>query len=570
MRRRLMGVVRGAVLGTLGAWIGLTAPGALAAPDALWIGDVITLDPGRPRATAVAVTDGRISAVGDAAALRARAGEATRLEIFDGTLVPGFFDAHGHLWLTGLQAAFADLLPPPDGGVTDMAGLQGALRAWIAGESIDVDGGWIVGMGYDDAFLAEGRHPTRADLDAVSTERPVFVVHQSWHLGSLNSVALARLGIDADTPDPDGGHYRRDGDGVPTGVVEETAMQYVAGAVLGAIAPEDAVAMVRRGADLYAANGFTTAQDGSTSAPMLAALQAAAANGLLPIDVIAYPQIAVMVGDSPPTPGPGYDGRLRIGGTKLLLDGSPQGKTAWLSQPYHRVPEGRSPDYAGYPINSDADVRRWVDAAFAGGWPILAHANGDAAADQLIDAVRAATARQGPGDRRTVMIHAQTVREDQLDAMRELGIVPSYFSAHTYYWGDWHRDSVLGPVRADRISPTRSALDRGMRFTIHHDAPVVNPDPLRVIHATVNRRTRSGDILGPTQRVDAETALRATTQWAAWQAFEEADKGTIEVGKLADFTILSGDPLTVDPAAIVDLSVRGTIKGGRWVHRAAD
>jgi predicted amidohydrolase YtcJ len=546
-----------------------TAASAGAATESLWIGDVLTLDPERPRAGAVAVDGGRIVAVGAAGPLLDAAAPGTRIERFEGTLVPGFVDAHGHLWLTGLQALFADLLPPPDGGVTDLAGLEDALRAWAEGETVDVDGGWIVGMGYDDAFLAEGRHPTRADLDAVSTTRPVFVVHQSWHLGSLNSVALARLGIDADTPDPEGGHYRRDADGVPTGVVEELALQRVAGAVLGALDPELGVEIVRRGIDAYVANGFTTAQDGSTSAPMLAALRAAAATGDgLAIDVIAYPQIALMTGDDPPVVPSAYVGGLRLGGTKLLLDGSPQGKTAWLTAPYHVVPEGRAADYRGYPIAPDARVDAWVERAFAEGGPVLAHANGDAAADQLIGAVRAATDRHGPGDRRTVMIHAQTVREDQLDAMAGLGIVPSFFSAHTFYWGDWHRESVLGPERADRISPTRSAVDRGLRFTVHHDAPVVDPDPIRVIHATVNRRTRSGDILGPDQRVDVETALRATTEWAAWQAFEEADKGTITVGKRADFTLVSADPLATAPEDLLELRVTGTVKDGRWVHRA--
>lgn len=536
--------------------------------ESLWIGDVITLDPQQPRAGAIAVEGGRIVAVGEPERLLARASDSTRIERFEGTLLPGFVDAHGHLWLTGLVALFADLLPPPDGGVADIAGLQAALREWAEDETLDVDGGWIVGTGYDDAFLAENRHPTRADLDAVSATRPVFVVHQSWHLGSLNSVALARLGIDADTADPEGGHFRRDAEGEPTGVVEEMALQQVAGAVLGSLDGALAVEIVHRGIDTYVANGFTTAQDGATSAPMLAALRAAAGAGNgLAIDVIAYPQIDVMTGDDAPPVPSDYAGGLRLGGTKLLLDGSPQGRTAWLTSPYHVPPEGRGAEYRGYPIAPDARVAAQVERAFAEGWPVLAHANGDAAAAQLIAAVRAATERHGAGDRRTVMIHAQTVREDQLDAMAELGIVPSFFSAHTFYWGDWHRDAVLGPARAERISPTRSALDRGMRFTIHHDAPVIDPDPIRILHATVNRRTRSGDILGPQQRVDVTTALRATTEWAAWQAFEAEDKGTIEPGKLADFTLLSGDPLVTPPEALLELRVLGTVKGGRWVFR---
>ena len=545
----------------------LLAAELCAAPELILVADVVTVDDGAPRAEAVAVEGGRIAAVGDEAELLALADAATRIERLDGTLVPGFFDAHGHLWLTGLQALFADLKPPPDGGVRTLPALQETLREWVRSESVDVEGGWIVGMGYDDAELAERRHPTRADLDAVSRDRPIFLVHQSWHLGALNSAALARLGIDADTPDPEGGHYRRGADGEPTGVLEETAFTAHIGAVLGALDADVARRIVASGIETYAANGFTTAQDGATSPPMLAAFAAATAAGPLAIDVMAYPPARYLleVPDAP-APSAAYDGGFRIAGTKLLLDGSPQGRTAWLTVPYHRVPEGRENDYRGYPINSDAQVDAWVDTAFARGIQVIAHANGDAAADQLIAAVRKATTRHGPADRRTVVIHAQTLREDQLDALAELDSYPSFFSAHTFYWGDWHRDAVLGPVRADRISPARSALDRGLWFTVHHDAPVIAPDPLRVIHATVNRRTRSGDILGPEQRVDALTALKATTLWAARQAFEEADKGSIEVGKRADLTLLSGNPLEVDPERILELRVRATMKDGRWIH----
>lgn len=538
-----------------------------AAPELILVADVVTLDDAAPRAEAVAVEDGRITAVGEESAVLALGAADTRIERLDGTLLPGFFDAHGHLWLTGLQALFADLKPPPDGGVRDIPALQETLRAWVRSETVDVEGGWIIGMGYDDAALAERRHPTRAELDAVSRDRPVFLVHQSWHLGALNSAALARLGIDADTPDPEGGHYRRDADGVPTGVLEETAFTSHVTAILGALDADVARRIVTRGIETYAANGFTTAQDGATTPPMLAAFAAATAEGPLAIDVTAYAPAQYLL-DVPAAPSPSavYENGFRIAGTKLLLDGSPQGRTAWLTLPYHRVPEGRSADYRGYAINSDAQVAAWVDAAFDRGVQVIAHANGDAATDQLLGAVRAATERHGTADRRTVVIHAQTLREDQLDAMRELDMYPSFFSAHTFYWGDWHREAVLGPVRADRISPTRSALDRELWFTVHHDAPVIAPNPLRVIHATVNRRTRSGDILGPEQRVDTLTALKATTLWAARQAFEEDEKGSIEVGKRADLVLLSGDPLAVDPEAILGLRVLGTMKDGRWVY----
>ena len=545
-------------------------PMAFAAPDSIWIADVITVDDARPRAEAVAVEDGRISAVGSAGEVLSLAGARTRIERPDGVLVPGFIDAHGHVWLTGVQSLFADLLPPPDGGVRSLDDLANTLEAWAEAETLDLPGGWIVGMGYDDAELVERRHPTRAELDAVSSTRPVFAIHQSLHLGAVNSVALARLGINSDTPDPPGGHYRRDAEGKPNGVLEETAFRAALGPVFGGLQTLGGEHIVQAGLKTYIANGFTTAQDGAASPSSVADFTRVAAEGPLPIDVVAFPIMEAALADAVSERiGAPYEAGFRVGGVKLVLDGSPQGKTAWLSRRYHVVPEGRGPEYAGYPTYPDASVMEWIDLAFEREWPVLAHANGDAAADQLIRAVRKATERQGRGDRRTVMIHAQTVRDDQLDAMAELDVVPSFFTAHTFYWGDWHRDSVLGPVRADRISPTRSARDRGLRFTAHHDSPVVKPNPLRVLHATVNRRTRSGDILGPSERVDALTALKATTLWAARQHFEEADKGSIEVGKLADFALLSGDPLTVPADGLMALSVRGTIKRGEWVYRTA-
>jgi hypothetical protein len=168
-----------------------------------------------------------------------------------------------------------------------------------------------------------------------------------------------------------------------------------------------------------------------------------------------------------------------------------------------------------------------------------------------------------------VLIHGQFLREDQVDSYKQLGVFPSLFPMHTFYWGDWHREHTVGPVNADNISPTGWVRDRGMMFGSHHDAPVAFPDSIRVLAATVTRRTRSGDILGPSQRVDVLTALKAMTIWPAWQQFEESDKGSIEAGKLADFVILSDDPTAVDPEKLTDLQVRVAIKEDKVIYDAA-
>ena len=284
-------------------------------------------------------------------------------------------------------------------------------------------------------------------------------------------------------------------------------------------------------------------------------------SGKLLIDLVAYPDIQGAAGAiQPPLLSSTYSNHFRVGGAKLNLDGSPQGKTAWLSKPYLIPPAGQDENYVGYPAVTDEQANALVDKAFKNGWQLLAHCNGDAAADQFIRAIRAATEKHGKADRRPVMIHAQTVREDQLDEMKELGIIPSFFGMHTYYWGDWHRDSVLGPERAARISPAASALKRGMIYTQHHDAPVALPSAIMILASQVNRTTRSGQVLGPEQRVSVMDALKSITINAAYQYFEEKSKGTIEVGKLADFAILSDNPMTVPQKQLADLKVLETIK----------
>ncbi|MEV6432624.1 amidohydrolase family protein [Nocardia sp. NPDC051463] len=315
-----------------------------------------------------------------------------------------------------------------------------------------------------------------------------------------------------------------------------------------------------------AAFGFTTAQDGRVMTTTdLDALRAAADDGLFDIDVVAYPDssLAAKLEEAPASQ---YRERLRIGGLKLGLDGSPQGRTAWLTQPYLTPPEGKDPHYRGYPAMTDDIVLEAVGDAYSKGWQILAHVNGDAALDQFIAALRQATTRYRPIDPRPVAIHAQTAREDQLDAMRELGVIPSFFSMHTFYWGDWYRETVLGDQRAARISPAASALQRGLRYTSHHDAPVALPSSIAVLASQVTRVTRSGHVLGEQQRVSALDAIKATTLHAAHQYFEEATKGSITVGKLADFVVLSRNPLTVAPEEIKNIQVLETIKEGRTIY----
>jgi len=533
-------------------------------------GPILTMAGVEPTyAEAVAVRRGRINFVGSEAEALALRGSGTVLRDLEGrAMLPGFIDAHGHLKNVGFQTLAADLLPPPDSDVGSIAVLREKLRRWGEGD-LSAKLGWVIGFGYDDAQLAEKRHPTRDDLDAVSTDRPVFAIHQSGYLYVANSVLLELAGITATTADPAGGIIRRrPGSQEPNGVLEETALMPILG-VFPRIDEAGQRTMVKKGLETYTRFGFTTAQEGRAFSSDIDLYIAMAEADELSIDVVAYPDYWMARDKVAGSPWLDREGgpRFRIGGVKGNLDGSPQGKTAWLTEPYFVPPEGQDPDYKGYPMLDEDKALAMFDDAFAQGWQVINHANGDAAVDQLIRAARAATEKHGPADRRTVGIHSQVIREDQLDAYRELGIIPSFFGMHTFYWGDWHRESVLGPERAARISPASSAIERGMIYTQHHDAPVALPSSTVILATQVNRTTRSGQVLGPEQRVSALKALNSITINAAYQYFEEDRKGSIEVGKLADLVILSANPLEISPEELWDLEVLETIKEGKTVFR---
>ena len=559
-------------------WLSLcltTAASAFAAnADAIYFGGpIITVDDKNPAAEAVAVRAGKIVAVGSRSMVeKTENGPKTRMiDLAGKTMVPGFVDAHGHMWGSGVQAVAANLLPPPDGGVSSIADLQQQLRKWMASSTIARDFGVIIGFGYDDSQLAEQRHPTAEDLDAVSTDLPMIVIHQSGHLHALNSKALQMAEITAATQDPQGGVIRRkSGSREPSGVMEGTVLIREFLRIMPKLSQKQQMALLQAGQDLYAKYGHTTAQEGRALPGNVDLYIAAARAGKLKLDAVVYPEV-LLVGEGGFMKGP-YAGRqyrngLRIGGVKLTLDASPQGRTAWLTQPYLRPPPGQPASFTGYPALSDEQAVAAVSRAYRNGWQIITHTNGDAAIDQLLKAVAVASARYPGGDRRPVMIHGQTLREDQVPKIKALGIFPALFPMHTFYWGDWYVDTVLGPERAANISPTGWMLKNDMIFSSQHDAPVAFPDTMRVLSATVNRTTRSNQVLGPEHRVEPIVALKAMTLWAAYQHFEEKTKGSIEVGKLADFAILSDNPLTIDRLKIADIKVVETIKKGKSIYR---
>lgn len=542
--------------------------------DAIYFnGDILTMEGNSPNyAESVAIKDGKIMFVGSKSEVEKFHGEQTLMNDLKGkTMLPGFLDAHGHVWNAGFQAVSANLLPSPDGSGNDIGSIISLLNEWKAkNEKAIGKYGWIVGFGYDDAQLKEKLPPTADDLDKVSTTVPVIIIHQSGHLAVMNHKALEMAGYSAASKDPAGGVIRRkNGSAEPNGVLEEMAMFTPLFKMMGTLDNEANEKIAIAGLKSYMRFGFTTAQEGRATNDACNTWQKLAKENKLTIDVAAYPDIQTQM-TYMKTHGvqKEYTNHFRIAGVKLSLDGSPQGKTAWLTKPYIVPPPGQPKNYGGYPaFPKENDAIALVDSAYANNWQILAHCNGDAAIDEYIAAIKHASKLYGRKDRRSVAIHAQTARLDQLDAMKSLGIIPSFFGMHTYYWGDWHRDETLGKERAYRISPAATALKKGMIFTEHHDAPVALPNSTMILYAAVNRTSRSGDVIGADERISAYDALRSITSWAAYQYFEQGSKGSIKQNKLADFVILDKNPVKVDAKTIKNIIVLETIKEGKSVYK---
>jgi predicted amidohydrolase YtcJ len=550
-----------------------TGEAAEASADVVFLGDyILTVDPETQGATGVAVRGDSIVAVGSREEVEGWIGETTRVVTLGSrALVPGFIDAHGHL---GLVMQFIDLVnasSPPVGPMLGIDDIVTALQDRIVEREI-LPGEFVMGYGYDDSLLEEGRHPNRDDLDRASSEHPIALLHVSGHLVTANSAALALFGIDAETADPPGGLIRRRvGSRDPNGVLEETAaITPLRKLVVASTSPEKFATDVFKAIAYHARYGITTIQDGASSPQMVAGLRAVAAERPLPVDVAAYIQGNQMeAGSSLEAIGyrRDYENGVRVAGVKFILDGSPQGRTAWLTRPYDEGPPGMDADYVAYPTTEPEHYKTHVARLIRAGIPILAHANGDAAIDLMIEGVDlavAATEADAELDHRSVTIHAQLAREDQLDDMKRLAIIPSFFAAHPFFWGDWHRKS-FGDDRALRISPLRSASDREIPYTIHNDAPVVPADIMRLLEIAVERRTRSGFVLGADQRISVEEALHAVTLGAAYAYFEEDRKGSISVGKQADLVLLDADPRAVPSEKISDVAILETFARGQSI-----
>ncbi|MEQ8715192.1 MAG: amidohydrolase [Cyclobacteriaceae bacterium] len=531
-------------------------------------GDIITMVGDSPEyVEAIVVKNRKIEFVGSSSEAMKYAGNGHKMIDLEGkTMLPGFIDGHAHFSFFSVQAIGAQILPPPDAGAKNIPTLINILKEWNTPENRALTG-WIFGMGFDDSVLEEARFPTKHDLDQVSTAFPVMIVHISGHFAVVNSKGLELLDIGANTKDPEGGLIRRENNNEPNGVLEELAAIPHFTKALTPTSLEAADLFFDAGQDMALSYGYTTAQEGRTMENH-EQLVGKAESEKLKLDVVSY--IDYMFLDKymdSKWNSSTYDNRYRIGGMKVTLDGSPQGRTAWRTQPYLIPPDGAKNDYNGYPaIPNDSTLISIYEKAFENDWQILTHANGDAAMDQMIRAMKTVVEEYGNEGRRDVLIHGQYVREDQLDSFKELNVVASLFPLHTYYWGDWHKQ-IIGDSLGNKISPTRTALDKGLKLTIHTDAPVALPNLMRMVGISVERKSRSGEVIGADEKISAYEALKAITDWSAYQHFEEDTKGTLEVGKLADLVILDKNPLVVAEQNIKDILVLETIKEGVSVYK---
>ncbi|MBR2615551.1 MAG: amidohydrolase [Clostridia bacterium] len=523
-------------------------------------GPILTMDPLHPRAEALLTENGKICAVGAYTELEGV--EAERIDLKGKTLMPGFVDGHSHMVSLGLNLTkFCDLT-----GAACFEELLDRIRSFVKKQSIPA-GAPITCKGYDLAIMREGVHPTAALLDSLGLDNPIACVHLSGHVAAYNTLAMEKAGVlTADYRCPAGGFAGRCEDGSLNGYFEETARGPFAAVFSTDITEKEIEKAVLAAQEVYLENGFTTVQDGSAN-PLsrLCVLQRLAKEGAFKVDVVAYAAARSSYSEGWnelfDSLGKGYQNRLKLGGMKLFLDGSPQVRTAWLRQPYENEAE-----YRGYPTLQDEEVKARLLSAVENGLQPIAHCNGDAASEQFLSLWERVTEETKKGrDLRPVMIHAQTVGYDQLERMARVGMLASFFVGHCFYWGDTHLKN-LGE-RGMRISPVKGAMKKGVAFNFHQDSPVTMPRMLHSIGCAVNRVTRKGVVVGEENRIEPYEALMAATHGGAMAYFEEETKGILKPGALADLIVLDRDPTAVPKKEIESIRVLCTIKEDEVVYR---
>jgi len=557
--------------GAPGASSGAQAGAQAGADLILKGGPILTMEGDQPAyVEAVVIDEGKIVFAGAEAEAMAQKTDGTLVKDLAGkALLPSFIDNHSH-YINMLTAANqAKLYPPPAGPGKDVPAIIAELKAFAAAKGIKPNE-IIMAYGYDDTVMPDGRLLTRDDLDKAFPDNPVRVDHISMHGAVLNTAALNFYGIDPKMKTPEGGIIaRKPGTDEIGGLIMEMAFLPVH-AKSEPMTPEAEVANSRAAQREYAAAGITTAHEGATNLAPLQTMKRASDAGAHLIDVVAYPfviDLPKILAEFPRETWLSYNKGLKIGGVKITIDGSPQGKTAAFTTPYLVPGPNGEANWKGELFTSQDVINDALKQAYALDVPVLFHANGDAAIDAMIRAHEYAAAGSLDKKRNVTAIHAQFTRPDQIADYVKYGIRPSYYTLHTYYFADAHIKQ-RGEKQAMFISPMRASIDAGLKPTNHTDAVVAPLDQMFMLWSAVNRVSRSGKVIGADQRISAYEGLKAMTLWAAEQIDEADSKGSIAPGKRADLVILSADPTKVAPDAIKDVKVVETLKDGKSIWPA--
>ena len=531
-------------------------------------GDIITMVGDVPQyAEAVVIKDGKISYVGSYENSMKIVGNGHKEVNLNGkTMLPGFIDPHSHFMSALQMVDQVNISAPPVGDVNNIPNIIEKLKAFQKERNIQ-KGEWIIGWGYDETLLEEQRHITKIDLDEHFSDYKVLLIHTSMHGAVLNSKALEWAEINENTQTPDGGIIARlDGSNEPAGLLME--MAYIPVFSKLPEPTENEMLELMKDAQLtYSSEGYTHAVEGFIHVKHIDFLMKAASENKLVIDIVGLPAFTEIDEwiDNPKYKFGDYNNRFKLQGGKITLDGSNQGKTGFFTTPYLTGGPNGEENWTGEASIPKETlfsiVKRMVDKGIQ---PVI-HCNADAAIDWGIEAVENAgiTAKD---NKRPVIIHSQFQRPDQLPKYVELGITPSYFVNHTYFWGDVHLIN-RGEKETFFTSPIKSAKEAGIITSNHSDFGVTPLDPWFMIWAAMVRESRDGKIIGPDERIDAYTALQNLTTGPAYQMFEENRKGSIQKGLLADFIIIDKNPLKIDVSEIKTITVLETIKEGNTIYK---
>lgn len=480
------------------------------------------------------------------------------------TVLPGFIDAHGHFIMNALfKRNFIDCSCAPIGPVSNMEDLLNTIRKAHENSKSAKP---IICYGFDDTLIPEYKMPTAKELNSVSTDRPIIVLHTSIHMLSANTCAMKKAKVYDNYTAPEGGTVYCDENGHPNGVFEEAAIRPIMKKLFYKSMLKGMMKAIKSGSQEYISQGITTSNEGASFGALNPIYKRAIKKDRLQTRMIVCPAVGSNEQNRLKDKQWKFidkNGKLWIGPAKIVSDGSIQAHTAYLSEPYHTVHPTRpkSKDYRGFLAIDEDVLERQIQTLHASGRQCAIHCNGDASLDEVLKALQKVE-RNSLHDLRHIIIHCQTVRNDQLELMKKLGVYASFFPAHIYVWGDRHSSHFLGPERASRISPSKSSNALEMPFSLHNDAPVTPISPLGLVASAVNRKTYCGKVLGKEQKIDVYDALLGVTRHAAWQYHLDDYLGTIEQGKLADLVILKENPLKVQTEKISSIKVDAVIVGG--------